>query len=103
MSLGKTISQRRKQLGLTQKDLASNVQKNGGGAITPQYLNDIEHDRRAPTSPELIEQFADALELDEHFLYYQAGTIPRKLKKKAVTPEKISAAFEAFRKQLEAD
>ena len=60
VTFGQAISKARKGLGLSQKELAARVMKEeGGGSISPQYLNDIEHDRRSPTSDHLIKQFAD--------------------------------------------
>ena len=48
-TFGGAVASARKALGLSQKELASRVLKEGGTSITPQYLNDIEHDRRSPT------------------------------------------------------
>jgi transcriptional regulator with XRE-family HTH domain len=100
MSLGDTIVENRKRLGLSQKNLAELIQKTDGQPITPQYLNDIEHDRRNPTSPELIEQIARALNLEPELLYYQAGTLPSDLTDQTVPKEKVLAAFDAFRREL---
>lgn len=100
MTFGETISATRKQLGLTQKDLAERVQKNDGESITPQYLNDIEHDRRSPSSPEMIEQLAQALQLHSEVLYYRSGTLPEDVKKDSVSDARIVAAFGEFRKAL---
>jgi hypothetical protein len=46
------------------------------GAISPRYLNDIEHDRRSPSSDRMVQQFADALGIDRDWLYYLAGRFP---------------------------
>ena len=45
MSFGAYFSQCKKMIGLSQKDLAQNI-KYDGLPISPQYLNDIERDRR---------------------------------------------------------
>ena len=100
MTFGETILTTRKKLGLTQKDLAERIQKEDGESITPQYLNDIEHDRRSPSSPELIEQLAKVLQLHSEVLYYRAGTLPEDVKKDSVPQERIVAAFGEFRKAL---
>jgi hypothetical protein len=47
------------------KDLASRVLREDAEAISPQYLNDIEHDRRSPSSDRMVQQFADALGIDQ--------------------------------------
>ena len=49
-SFGSAIASGRKKKGLSQKKLAAKITKEDGEAITPQYLNDIEHDRRKPSS-----------------------------------------------------
>jgi hypothetical protein len=36
----------RKKLGISQKNLADRIKKEDGQSISPQYLNDIERDRR---------------------------------------------------------
>lgn len=101
VTFGKAISKARKALGLSQKELAARVMKEeGGGSISPQYLNDIEHDRRSPTSDHLIRQFATVLEVDEGYLFVLAGKIPDELRRAANDQEKIVAAFTNFRKTL---
>jgi transcriptional regulator with XRE-family HTH domain len=103
MSLGEIISDNRKRLGYTQKYLAQCIQKEGGAPITAQYLNDIEHDRRSPSSPIIIEQLAKALQLQSEVLYFQAGALPADLQHRSVPSEKVVAAFQAFRKKLEGE
>ena len=60
-TFGRIIADARKALGMSQKELAARTRKEGGGAISPQYLNDIEHDRRNPPSEYIIEQLAGHL------------------------------------------
>ena len=101
VTFGQAISKTRKALGLSQKELAARVMKEeGGGSISPQYLNDIEHDRRSPTSDHLIRQFATVLEVDEGYLFVLAGKIPDELRRAANDQDKIVAAFTNFRKTL---
>lgn len=101
VTFGQAISKARKALGLSQKELAARVMKEeGGGSISPQYLNDIEHDRRSPTSDHLIRQFATVLEVDEGYLFVLAGKIPDELRRAANDQDKIVAAFTNFRKTL---
>lgn len=80
-TFGGVISQKRKELGLSQKDLAARIQREeGGGQISPQYLNDIEHDRRNPSSDHIIGEFARELSLSPNILYFLAGRIPSELR-----------------------
>ena len=45
-TFGKAIADARKALKISQKELAYKILKEDGEPITPQYLNDIERDRR---------------------------------------------------------
>jgi transcriptional regulator with XRE-family HTH domain len=101
-SLGRLIASARKALGLSQKELAELVIKEDGAPITPQYLNDIEHDRRSPSSDHIIQQFAKVLKLPADRLFAVAGVLPedaRNMVKKA-PPEKVDKALVAFRKAI---
>ncbi len=77
-SFGSLIASARKLQKLSQKELAEKIIKEDGQAITPQYLNDIEHDRRSPTSDELIKQFVKVLrhpEVTDELLTSLAGVL----------------------------
>jgi transcriptional regulator with XRE-family HTH domain len=101
MTFGKTISDARKRLGLSQKDLAAKIKKEDGAAISAQYLNDIEHDRRNAPTGNLIEEFARELKLDKDFLALVAGTLPEDLQNAvAQSPEKVAEAIKAFRRTM---
>lgn len=101
VTFGQAISKARKDLGMSQKELAARVQKeDGSGSISPQYLNDIEHDRRNPTSGHLIGQFASILNIPEDYLFALAGRLPDDLRSQATDPDKVVAAFANFRKTL---
>jgi transcriptional regulator with XRE-family HTH domain len=100
-TFGTIISEARRALGMSQKDLAAKIKKEDGQAISAQYLNDIEHDRRNPPSEFLIAQFATVLKLDKDVLILAAGIIPQDLQKMAATqPDKVEQAFKAFRKAV---
>ena len=100
-TLGKAIIAARKKKKISQKDLAAAVQKeDGSGSISPQYLNDIEHDRRSPTSDHLIREFARALGEDEDYLFVLAGKIPEDLRLAATDPASTAEAFRVFRRSL---
>lgn len=101
-TFGQIISDARKALGLSQKDLAAKVLKEDGEAISPQYLNDIEHDRRNPPSEFIIRQLAKHLKLKEEPLVAAAGMWPADIQEKlrSADPKAVEQAFTAFRKAL---
>jgi len=101
MTFGRAIAAARKAKGLNQKELAALVMKEEGeGCISPQYLNDIENDRRSPTSDHLIRQFAQVLDEDEGYLFVLAGKIPDDLRQKVKNRDKVVSGFANFRKDI---
>jgi len=99
MSLGAVISEARKKANLSQKELAEAIKKEDGTAISPQYLNDIEHDRRNVPSY-LIEQLAKVLRVDRDLLYHGAGTLPADIRDQKASPAQLASAYKAFRRAL---
>jgi transcriptional regulator with XRE-family HTH domain len=101
VTFGQAISKARKALGLSQKELSARVMKEeGGGSISPQYLNDIEHDRRSPSSGHLIRQFACILNIPDDYLFALAGRLPDDVRPDTVDQDKVVEAFANFRKTL---
>lgn len=100
-TFGGAISDARKAKGWALKDLAAKVLREDGEPISPQYLNDIEHDRRSPSSDHMVQQFADALGIDRNYLYYLAGRWPKDLRDKNLTPQQVSEVMVAFRRKLD--
>jgi transcriptional regulator with XRE-family HTH domain len=101
-SFGGLIASARRREALSQKELAAKILKEDGEAITPQYLNDIEHDRRSPSSDYLVRQFAKALKISVEALSAAAGVLAeedRRLVRKATT-DRVESAYVAFRKEL---
>jgi transcriptional regulator with XRE-family HTH domain len=101
-TFGQIIAEARKALGISQKDLAAKIRKEDGEPISPQYLNDIEHDRRDPPSEFFIEQFAKHLKLSKEHLIAAAGRWPTDIRDKIASadPKAVEQAFTAFRKVL---
>ncbi len=100
-SFGRAIASARKDLGLSQKELATRILKEEDGeAITPQYLNDIEHDRRSPSSDHMVKQFASELQISANVLYLLARRVPGDVATANASPEQIDRAFTAFRRAL---
>ena len=99
-SFGRAIASARKDLELSQKELANKIRKEDGETITPQYLNDIEHDRRSPSSDHLVKQFASVLKIPADVLYWLAGRVPGDVIKRNVSPAQIEKAFAVFRQTI---
>lgn len=100
MTFGQCIAESRKKAGLSQKDFAELLHKEDGASISPQYLNDIEHDRRNPPGEFLLCQISTVLNLSLDYLRYLSGTLPEDIKSISHKPEDIENAFKAFRKAL---
>lgn len=99
MTLGEAIREGRRVRSLSQKDLAAELLKEDGSAISPQYLNDIERDRRVPPSY-LIDHMAKKLKLDADYLHALAGQFPADVRLGRYQPETVQAALKAFRRSL---
>lgn len=101
-TFGKLISDKRKALGLSQKDLAARIKKEDGNAISAQYLNDIEHDRRHPPAEYMIEQLARELEFEKNFLCLAAGMIPQDIQDALLKagPQKVEQVVRVFRRRI---
>ena len=102
MPFGQIIAEARKKLGISQKELAERIKKEDEEPISPQYLNDIERDRRNPPSEYLIAQFAKELKLSKNYLMAAAGTLPDELRQMVndSDPQDVERAFQAFRRQI---
>jgi transcriptional regulator with XRE-family HTH domain len=98
---GELISDRRRGMGLSQKELAERVKKEDGSPISPQYLNDLEHDRRGAPSEYLIDEFARVLGIEKDALYYSAGEVSPDLRGLNPENESVRQAIAAFRRTLE--
>ena len=105
VTFGKAIAKSRKAKGMSQKELAAIIVKDDGtgGNISPQYLNDIEHDRRSPSSDHIIREFAKAIDIDENTLFLLAGKIPDEVRRRLLNSQKVETAtmaFMSFRKSV---
>ena len=100
MTFGEVITRARKDKKLSQKQVAAGTLKEDGQAISAQYLNDIEHDRRNPPSEYIVRQLADALDLDLDYLLFLAGRFPADVLEMSRDQEGIKTAMKAFRSSL---
>jgi transcriptional regulator with XRE-family HTH domain len=94
---GRAKSQARKMCGWRQKELAQKILREDEEPISPQYLNDIEHDRRNPSSDRMVQQFADVLGIEADWLYYLAGKFPADLRERKLSQQEVAKAMVAFR------
>jgi transcriptional regulator with XRE-family HTH domain len=99
-SFGQVLGAARRRAGLSQRELAARILKEDGEPISPQYLNDLERDRRNPPARHFLRQFATALELPEEYLDFVAGQLPEDLRAGSYAPDQVQAAFHAFRRTL---
>lgn len=99
MTFGEAIREARRVFGKSQKELAGELLKDDGTSISPQYLNDIELDRRV-APPYLIEQLAKKLKMEGDYLYILAGQLPADLRAGRYRPDTVQAALRAFRRRL---
>jgi len=100
MEFGDIIEEARIKAGLNQKQLAARIIKQDGEHISAPYLNDIERNRRTPSSDHMIEQFSEVLEIQPELLYYASGKIPAWAYDHKVNEERVIDAFEAFKRVL---
>ena len=97
MTFGQAVAEARKAKMMSQKELASKIIKDDGAPISPQYLNDIERDRRNPPGDNLISRFAEVLEVPEEYFFFLAHEIPPKYRSDSpANPSHVLQAFEAF-------
>lgn len=101
-TFGSVISEARKRLQLSQKELALKILKEDGQPISPQYLNDLEHDRRDPPSELLLQQFAKVLEVSPDYLFTVAGELPADVRDqlRRLDESGVSRALSLFRKSM---
>ena len=99
-TFGSAISNVRKKNRWSLKDLSSQIQREDGQAISPQYLNDIEHDRRRPSSDHMVQQLADVLKINRDWLYYLAGRFPEDIRRRQFSEKEVQERIVAFRRPL---
>jgi transcriptional regulator with XRE-family HTH domain len=68
-TLGQFLIERRKALGLSQKEMAALVKNLDGKTLSATYLNYLEHDRGKPPDY-LLDQFAAVLKVERDVFYF---------------------------------
>ena len=97
MTMGSEIATARKKAGLSQKQLAAETLKEDGKSISAQFLNDIERDRRRPSS-HILNGLAARLGLEADDLHFLAGQVPPDFVEGKADPKRIEQAIAAFRR-----
>jgi len=97
-TLGQVIREGRVTKKMTQRQLAEKIKKENGNSITPQYINDIEFDRRTP-SEIITREIAKPLDLDPDFLVLLAGAVPQHILKSGITEQQAKQVVSLFRKK----
>jgi transcriptional regulator with XRE-family HTH domain len=96
-SFGELIAKRRKELGLTQTELAQRIIGRHGGSISQERITDIEHNRYGVPRKPILEQLARELKLDPDVLYLWGGIIPPDIDPEGVAEAAIQLAWRFFR------
>jgi transcriptional regulator with XRE-family HTH domain len=94
------LAELRRERGLTQKALAAQVRKKDGTS-SGALINDIEHDRRNPPSPDFVAQLAAVLGVPLEVLQYYAGHLPPDARPGDSSHQQILAAYRAFRHEID--
>jgi transcriptional regulator with XRE-family HTH domain len=96
------IRARRRELGLTQGQVAPHIHTEEGRSIGQGYLAEIERGHHPHPRPHLIEEFARALKLDRDVLYLAARQVPPEVAEqlRRLTPEERAAAWRVFKRAV---
>jgi len=98
-TLGEFITERRKELSLSQKELAALIKNRDGQPLSMPYLSYLENGRGEP--PEyLLDQFAKVLRVRREVLYFWTRRMPPEVATGEATPQHVTAAYRAFRREL---
>ena len=94
------MTTRRKELGISQQDMAALLKNRDGKPLSSSYFNYLERDRGKPPDY-LLDQIADILEVPPDVLYFLAKRVPPDLEpSENVDPGRVAAAYQAFRREL---
>jgi transcriptional regulator with XRE-family HTH domain len=98
-TLAQFLIERRKALGISQKEMALLIQNRDGQPLSATYLNYLEHERGKPPDY-LLDQFATVLKVERDVLYFLAQRMPPDIRPDEATESEITAAYRAFRREL---
>ena len=100
-SFGQLIARRRKELGLTQVDLAARIKGRSGETVSQQRITDIEHDRFGVPRRPILKRLARALKLDIDVLYLWGRVLPSDIRVEGLSEDAIKEAWRAFREVID--
>jgi transcriptional regulator with XRE-family HTH domain len=98
-TLGQVLIERRKALGLSQKEMAALIKNRDGKTLSATYLNYLEHDRGKPPDY-LLDQFAAVLKVERDVFYFWAQRMPPDIAPGEASEDQVTAAYRAFRREL---
>jgi len=99
-TLGQFIARRRKDLGISQKEMAALLKNRDGQPLSSSYFNYLERDRGKPPDY-LLDQMAEILKVGADVLYFWAKRVPPDLEPdENVDPGRVAEAYQAFRRTL---
>jgi transcriptional regulator with XRE-family HTH domain len=99
-TLGQFIASRRKELGISQQEVAALLKNRDGKPLSSSYFNYLERDRGKPPDY-LLDQIAEILKVSRDVLYFWAKRVPPDLEPgENVDPGRVAAAYQAFRRTL---
>lgn len=99
-TLGQFITSRRKELGISQQEMAALLKNRDGKPLSSSYFNYLERDRGKPPDY-LLDQIAEILKVSSDVLYFWAKRVPPDLEPgENVDPRRVDAAYQAFRRTL---
>jgi transcriptional regulator with XRE-family HTH domain len=98
-TLGQYLIERRKALGLSQKEMAALIKNRDGQRLSATYLNYLEHDRGEPPNY-LLDQFAEVLRIERDVLYFWTRRLPPDIEPGEASTDRVAAAYRAFRREL---
>jgi transcriptional regulator with XRE-family HTH domain len=98
-AIGEFIAERRKALGLSQKEMAELIKNRDGKSLSMPYLSYLENGRGEP--PEyLLEQFARVLGVRPEVLYFWTRRMPPEGATGEASPQQVTGAYRAFQREL---
>lgn len=99
-TLGQFMSGRRKEVGISQQDMAALLKNRDGKPLSSSYFNYLERDRGKPPDY-LLDQIAEILRVSPDVLYFWAKRVPPDLEPdENADPRRVAAAYQAFRREL---